>query len=412
MLILKTYNIFLKIIFSGIWAQLIMIISSVLFARLYSPEDFGTLAYLSGFASIIAIVSGWRFDYIAFSKKNEEKYIYNMIPLFLMFLMHLIFLIFAIVSNQFFDFFSGKSYWIIFFSFSSSIFYLSTQLLISIGNYSFFSKVRVFQALLQLLFGFLLFYLHFINGLIIAYSVSQLLVGFVVYRSYMKTKSDLNIYKLKECFLFDYKQAGYNTIMVLIQYSTPFAPILFGQYLFDSKEVGAFYLISSAIASPMSIFRRSLLNLFNGELTSVEKAKVLIINFKNKKIVLPFLFLTLITGIIFLNIYNQELVVLLFGKQWIKYSGYIVPLFVFFFLDMIFQPFTTLLPLWGKQKVAMLFECLRFLLVYLIVPVTAYLLSFSYFSFFNFYFITTTLVYLLIMLRVYKLINPPQIKTI
>lgn len=389
-----------------------MIISSILFARLYSPEDFGTLAYLSGFASIIAVVSGLRFDYMAFSKKNEEKYEFNLLTLCLMFLIHLIFIFFAIVSNQFFDFFSGNSYWLIFFSFCSSIFYLSTQLLVSIGNYNFFSKVRIFQALLQLFFGFLFFYLHWVNGLIIAYSISQLLIGFIVYKSYLKNKFNLNKHKLKQCFLFNYKQAGYNTLMVLIQYSTPFAPILFGEYLFDSKEVGAFYLISSAIASPMSILRRSLLNLFNGELTSVQKAKTLINNFKNKNFVLLCLLLTLVIGVISLNFYNEEIVLIFFGKQWLKYSNYLIPLFIFFFLDMIFQPFTTLLPLWGKQKFAMLFECLRFLLVYLIVPLIAYLMSFSYFSFFNFYFVCTTLVYLLIILKVYKLIYPSKIKTV
>jgi len=389
-----------------------MVISSVLFARLYSPEDFGALAYVSGFASIIAIVSGLRFDYIAFSKKEEEKHLFNVLTLFLMFLVHLIFIFFVIISNIFSDLFSGKSYWLVFFSFSSSIFYLSTQLLVSIGNYKYFSRVRILQALLQLVFGFLFFYLNWSNGLIIAYSLSQLIIGLIVYKSYLQKFSNLKRYNLKECFLAEYKQASYNTIIVLIQYATPFAPILLGQYLFESKEVGAFYLISSAVASPMSILRRSLLNLFNGEVTSVQKARNLMTNFKNKNIILIGLIFSFITCVLFLFFYSEDVVRLFFGTQWLRYSYYIVPLFVVFFLDMIFQPFTTLLPLWGKQKYSMFFECLRFLLVYLIVPIVAYLMSFSYFSFFNLYFLATTSVYILIILKVYRLIYPPKNKIV
>ncbi|MFC0428839.1 lipopolysaccharide biosynthesis protein [Chryseobacterium scophthalmum] len=403
---MKTYNIFFKIIFSGIWAQLLMVISSVLFARLYSPDDFGVLAYVSGFASIIAIVSGLRFDYIAFSKKEEEKHMFNVLTLFLMFVVHITLIFFVIISNFFSDLFSGRSYWLVFFSFSSSIFYLSTQLLVSIGNYKYFSRVRILQALLQLIFGFLFFYFNWNNGLVIAYSLSQLLIGLIVYNSYFKKISNLKINNLKECFLADYKHASYNTIIVLIQYATPFAPILFGQYLFNSKEVGAFYLISSAVASPMSILRRSLLNLFNGEVTSIQKAKDLITNFKKKNLVFLSLIFSFVFCVLFLFFYSEDVVLLFFGKQWLRYSYYVIPIFVFFFLDMIFQPFTTLLPLWGKQKFSMFFECLRFLLVFLVVPLVAYLMSFSYFSFFNFYFFATTLVYVLVIFKVYRSIYP------
>lgn len=404
---MKEYKILLSIIFSGIWAQLVMIIASVIFARLYSPTAFGTLAYVSGFASIIAIVSGLRFDYIVFSKKESEKPLYNSISFLIMLSLHVLIAVILIGIDVLSELISDRTYWLVFFSFSSSVFYLSTQLLISVGNYSFFSKVRVLQAIVQLGTGFVFFYLNPTVGLILAYSVSQLAIGFLVYYFNFKPLFYLKINDIKACFLLNFKNALYNSVIILIQYSTPFAPILIGEYLYRTNDVGAFFLLSSAICAPLAIFRRSLVNLFNGELTSPKKARVLIGRMTNKFLVLVAIIVAMLCGIVLIILFSKEIVLLAFGKQWLLYSNLMLPLFVFFFLDMIFQPFTTLLPLWGKQNYSMFLESIRFGLVFFVLPFLAFWLSFSYLNLVIGYFVLSTLIYILTIFKVFQYIMPP-----
>tara|TARA_R110002124_G_scaffold81872_12_gene215423 strand:- start:1889 stop:3115 length:1227 start_codon:yes stop_codon:yes gene_type:complete len=404
---LKEYKILLNIVFSGIWAQLVMIIASVVFARLYSPAAFGTLAYVSGFASIIAIVSGLRFDYIVFSKKDKEKSLYNIISFLIMFVFHLVVVFMILGLDLISDLISDRSYWLVFFSFSSSVFYLSTQLLISIKEYSFFSKIRVFQAIFQLGTGLLFFYVSPDIGLILAYSISQLLIGILVYYFNFNPFFNLKIKEIKDCFLENFKNAFHNSVIVLIQYSTPFAPILIGEYLYHTNDVGAFFLLSSAICAPLAIFRRSLVNLFNGELTSPRKARVLIGKTTNKLLILLGTLFLLVCGIVVILIFSEEIVLLVFGKQWVVYSDFMLPLFVFFYLDMFFQPFTTLLPLWGRQNYSMFLESLRFGLVYVLLPLLAFWLSLSYFNVLIGYFFLSTSIYILTILKVFKYIIPP-----
>ena len=384
-----------------------MIIASVIFARLYSPTAFGTLAYVSGFASIIAIVSGLRFDYIVFSKKESEKPLYNSISFLIMFSLHVLIAVILIGIDVLSELISDRTYWLVFFSFSSSVFYLSTQLLISVGNYSFFSKVRVLQAIVQLGTGFVFFYLNPTVGLILAYSVSQLAIGFLVYYFNFKSLFYLKINDIKACFLLNFKNALYNSVIILIQYSSPFAPILIGEYLYRTNDVGAFFLLSSAICAPLAIFRRSLVNLFNGELTSPKKARVLIGRMTNKFLVLVAIIVAMLCGIVLIILFSKEIVLLAFGKQWLLYSNLMLPLFVFFFLDMIFQPFTTLLPLWGKQNYSMFLESIRFGLVFFVLPFLAFWLSFSYLNLVIGYFVLSTLIYILTIFKVFQYIMPP-----
>jgi O-antigen/teichoic acid export membrane protein len=396
---LKKSKILLNIIFSSFWAQLIMVFGSIVFARIYNPSCFGTLAYLSGFASIIAIISGLRFDYIVFSKKNNEKSLYNITSFIVMFILHLLFIIVVSGIDLFSNFVDDKIYWIIFFSFSSSLFYLSTQLLISIQEYSLFSKTRILQAILQLFFGFFFFFMDSSVGLILAYSISQLIVGLLI--CYTKAVVKLNFEYIKDCFFKNYREATYNTTIILIQYSTPFAPILIGNYLYNSDDVGAFFLLSSAFSAPFAIFRRSLVNLFNGELTSPDRAKVVVGKTKNKGLILLVLLLVLLLGMLIIYFFSIDIIFLVFGEHWVGYSKYILPIFVFFYLDMIFQPFTTLLPLWGNQNYSMFLEIIRFSLVYLVLPFFAKLLGLNYLNYLVAYFILSTCIYLLNIFKVY-----------
>jgi O-antigen/teichoic acid export membrane protein len=253
--------------------------------------------------------------------------------------------------------------------------------------------------------GFLFYYLNPSIGLILAYAISQLFVGLLVYYFNFKSIFQRTLEEIKKCFLVNIRNSFYNSLIILIQYSTPFAPILIGKYLYQSNDVGAFFLLSSAICAPFAIFRRSLLNLFNGEMTSPNKAKILIGKTKDKVLILFGIIFFLLLGVVIICFFAKEIVFFIFGEQWVSYSNFILPIFVFFYLDMIFQPFTTLLTLWGRQNYSMFLESIRFGLVYLLLPFLAYFLGFTYINLLIAYFFFSTCIYILNIVKVYSYIT-------
>lgn len=403
---MKQIRIFLIFLGSGIGAQILMIIASLFFARFYSPDAFGMLAYFSGFASLFAIISGFRFDYLVFSKDNKEKIFYNWISLATMLLLHLMFftLIYFIRKSGFKS--EKNSYWLVFYSFSTSIFYLSTQLLISFNKYSTFSKVRILQAFLQLSIGIALFYMGVRSGLFLAYSLSQLVIGLLTYSFYLKSLRQVGIQDVKKYFGLDFKNASFNTLLILIQYSTPFAPIVIGNYFFNKSDVGAYFLFSSSIGAPLAIFRRSVINFLNGEVVSISKGKEIKDRLFSKATFILLLISVVLTFVIFIiSTFSKSIVQIVFGIKWNNYSNYLLPLFIFYFFDALLQPFTTLLPLWGKSSFAIQYEVLRFTLVFLLLPIFAALFHMTYFQVVILYFVFTTTVYLLNIYRIHKFVT-------
>ena len=94
------------------------------------------------------------------------------------------------------------------------------------------------------------------------------------------------------------------------------------------------------------------------------------------------------------------LVAALFGEKWLAHASLLPLLFVYFFLDALLQPLTTLLPLWGKEKYALLYEVLRFFLVFLVLPLGVFFWAYSFSQFLVLYFACMLLCYALTSLHV------------
>ena len=392
-------NLFIKLLSNGILVQFLTIISTLIFSRLFSVDQFGSLAFYVSFGSLIAVVGGLRFDYLILKENISEKLAGYFISNIISILMNLLIMLIAYIFQSKFDFLSDVNIFILFiFGLGFSLFNNLSQYLISKKNYKLFTRLRLIQVIGVFFIAlFMKFLFNSSNSMVYAYSLSQLCLGmggmlFIV-KTYNKSiKNEHPHVFLKKNF----HESFQNFTISFMQYSTPLMPVLIGGYIFDQKNIGAYFVFSQMISAPLNIFRRNLLIFFNGEFASkqkfndVIKAKIL-----TQRNLLLFTFsLTFISTILYFL--KNEVVAILLGTQWLPYSYLLLPLFIYFLFDCILQPFTTLLPLWGNANYSLTMEFFRFFLLIIILPLSTIYLKIEFFEF--------LMAYIIIMLTIYYIV--------
>lgn len=383
---------------SAVSVQLLMMLSVMVLSRLYDAESFGALAFYAGVASLYSVVSGFRYDYLAFGDVAERPHSYYALSL----LLSLIFSVLLIVVFIFSVLREGYSVSVIyFFCVSSAVFYLGTQYLIALKEYRLFARCRVLQVGLQALIGVSAVALAPNAGLLYAFMFSQLFVGLLIL---LKARASLARLDFSSVVVLGRKrkaEAFRQTVLVGLQYSTPFAPVLLGGFFFTASEVGGYFVMLQLFSGPASVFRRSAIYFLNGELASLSFAAGVIRAQRKKMLFITFLLVIgMLLGLMLAWWLQDVLVVTLFGDKWLAHASLLPLLFVYFFLDALLQPLTTLLPLWGREKYALLYEVIRFGLVFLLLPLGLFFLGFSFSQFLMLYFGCMLLCYVLISLHV------------
>lgn len=408
---MKELKTFSALVGSGLLAQCLMFISSLIFSRLYPPTSFGELGYYSGFSSLVAVVAGLRFDYIAFSQPMEQRATSFATALVCATGLHALILA-ALLSANTADFAPSKtSYWLLVFSVATSTFYLATQFLIATAEYQLFARARMTQAVLQLLLGLAFYYVDIKIGLLICYSISQLLVGILLFQRYGKAVLQQKFAQISRRWNSSSSAAAHNTLLILLLYATPFAPILLGTAIYSAEEIGAYFLFSSAFAAPFAVFRRSAINVLNAEVASPHKA--LVIARSAKKFVPGAVAIALaitLASLLLFGSAGHEVTLIIFGKAWVNYSTLMLPVFLFHFADAILQPFSTLLPLWGHQSLAMKFEVSRFLLVFAGLPTTVLLTQATFYHSLIFFYAIMIFIYGMIFAAICILVMNARIE--
>lgn len=390
-------SVFLLMLGSGGVTQLALFLGAILLARMYGPENFGMLAFYLGIGSVVAVVSGLRFELIGFSQEADKKNIYYVLSLVASVVVVLLVFGFSLLFNY------DAACVLLLICASSALFYLTTQHLISVGSYRLFSILRLLQVIAQVVVGVLLFEILPDNGLLIAYSLSQLIIGLYILVWSLDCFKGICIAQLKAAFEVKLKGALSNSLTSLLQYSTPFAPALLGSFFYSSAEVGAYFVVSQAIAAPLAIFRRSVINFLNGQAATPKKALEIL------KGLSAYLFPMLLGGGLFIffigfcaSLYGTELMALLFGPHWQGFGSIVVPILIYFIMDMLLQPLTTLLPLWGYHGQALKFEGIRFLLVFAVLPAYALLSGVGFEGFLSLYFLLMMSVYVITLIEVFS----------
>lgn len=364
---------------SSILAQAILVGCSILFARLYSPDAFGTLAYVTGVTSIATTVVGLRFDHMAFSRPNDQKrQLYQAAFLFFV-MLSVVASVLALLAARFFPAHGKELGWLMPFAVANGMYYLCSQWQIAQGAYGSFGRVRVIQAILQLGIGIALCFVAPDRGLLLAILLSQVVAAILVCAG--KDMRQLNVFDAST-FRFlksNFSPALVNSVSALLQYSTPLAPIVLGPIFFSKQEIGAYFLFSSAFSAPCAIFRRSILSYFNGEVKSAEQIRAMLGRTAGSHArAIWALGCVGVLAALLLHLNAAALTCLVFGRDWRPYAALMVPLALFFAADTVLQPFSTFLGMWGRERVQMVIEISRFMLTCVAWPVLVYILKLEF----------------------------------
>ncbi|HIH7692852.1 TPA: type 8 capsular polysaccharide synthesis protein Cap8K [Staphylococcus aureus] len=322
---------FLMILSSGI-AQVILIITTPIITRLYSPTEFGEFTIFSNIAMILIPIINARYDLLIVNTKNDRSAnILSQISFLISLLILLILIpIFAISAclypNCILDFI-----FIIIMLFLVSLTNIFTNYLNKERKYKVLSLINVFRAgsmaLLQIIFGLLALGSL---GLIIGFSLSYIAGITLGYKTF---KKHFNIVRDKEetkaLFLENKNQLVYSTPSILLNSLSFSVVVFFIGILYTNTEVGIYGMAIRVLGIPVTIISLGLSKIFMQQANDyyIEHG-----NFRN--LLLKFSSILVIVSIILyvpLYLFSEELVNILLGHSWvdaITVIKIVIPLFV------------------------------------------------------------------------------------
>lgn len=322
---------FLMILSSGI-AQVILIITTPIITRLYSPAEFGEFTIFSNIAMILIPIINARYDLLIVNAKNDRSAnILSQISFLISLLILLILIPILAISAWLYPNFILDFIFIIIMLFLVSLTNIFTNYLNKERKYKVLSLINVFRAgsmaLLQIIFGLLSLGSL---GLIIGFSLSYITGITLGYKTF---KKHFNIVRNKEetkaLFLENKNQLVYSTPSILLNSLSFSVVVFFIGILYTNTEVGIYGMAIRVLGIPVTIISLGLSKIFMQQANDyyIERG-----NFRN--LLLKFSSTLVIVSIILyvpLYLFSEELVNILLGYSWvdaITVIKIVIPLFV------------------------------------------------------------------------------------
>lgn len=393
-------SVFIKLMSSGILVQLLMIATTLVFTRLFSVENFGELAFYASYGSILAVISGLRFDYLNLKDSIHDKYVGYLVSSMCCIILNIIIFFLLFVASYFYDVLSKYSLYSMFlFGISYGLFHSLSQYFIANKDYKNFIFCRLVQVSSIFIIGLSLYLAQYNNNpLILSYSFAQLLLGFIGLLIIIRNNVvETTIQQTRVFFNENLSEALKNTIISFAQYSAPLVPVLIGGMLFDEKNIGAYFVFAQMISAPLSVIRRNLLVYLNGEFSSIQKFRSLFKYINKKYIALGCIFILFAFAVVYFL--DEEITLLVLGGQWVVFSYMFFPLLLYFIIDTVLQPITTLLPLWGNANYSISLEVLKIILLTTMLPLLTIYFSLSFMGFLLLFIAIMIIAYVMITLK-------------
>lgn len=322
---------FLMILSSGI-AQVILIITTPIITRLYSPTEFGEFTIFSNIAMILIPIINARYDLLIVNTKNDRSAnILSQISFLISLLILLILIPIFAISAWLYPNFILDFIFIIIMLFLVSLTNIFTNYLNKERKYKVLSLINVFRAgsmaLLQIIFGLLALGSL---GLIIGFSLSYIAGITLGYKTF---KKHFNIVRDKEetkaLFLENKNQLVYSTPSILLNSLSFSVVVFFIGILYTNTEVGIYGMAIRVLGIPVTIISLGLSKIF------MQQANDYYIEYGNfRNLLLKFssiLVIVSITLYVPLYLFSEELVNILLGHSWvdaITVIKIVIPLFV------------------------------------------------------------------------------------
>ncbi|HCX9347263.1 TPA: type 8 capsular polysaccharide synthesis protein Cap8K [Staphylococcus aureus] len=400
---------FLMILSSGI-AQVILIITTPIITRLYSPTEFGEFTIFSNIAMILIPIINARYDLLIVNTKNDRSAnILSQISFLISLLILLILIPIFAISAWLYPNFILDFIFIIIMLFLVSLTNIFTNYLNKERKYKVLSLINVFRAgsmaLLQIIFGLLALGSL---GLIIGFSLSYIAGITLGYKTF---KKHFNIVRDKEetkaLFLENKNQLVYSTPSILLNSLSFSVVVFFIGILYTNTEVGIYGMAIRVLGIPVTIISLGLSKIFMQQANDyyIEHG-----NFRN--LLLKFSSILVIVSIILyvpLYLFSEELVNILLGHSWvdaITVIKIVIPLFV---IRLIVSTVSLSVILLQKQQLELILQAL-FLIGTTVTFVISKMLNLTFLNFVSINTVVLILSYMIFFIALYYFAKNKQFK--
>lgn len=350
----------LKLTSSSVMAQLIVIISSPLLTRLYTPEDFGVFALFLSVITILATLANLRYDQAIIIPKDNEKgkqlvYLCLFINLFVF---TITFVILYLFSHDIFRFFNLEKlqgfYWILAISvLFIGVFQAFNYWLLRNKEFDTIAKIKVQQSLVIVICQ-LIFFKFGALCLLVGHTVGQLF-GVLKNGYNFLTTTKINFITMKEVF-FDYINfPKYSIWSALLNNIGAQLPVFLFTLYFSPAIAGLYLLTQRVIKGPLTIVSQAVTQIFLSNLRNEESSiqnKILKINNFLTTIVLVPLAIIVVAG--------EQIFSIVFGEGWGEAGKVAAILIPWIFMVFLCTPIGSLLEYKGMQKEYLIFQVCLF----------------------------------------------------
>ncbi|HDG5395302.1 TPA: type 8 capsular polysaccharide synthesis protein Cap8K [Staphylococcus aureus] len=400
---------FLMILSSGI-AQVILIITTPIITRLYSPTEFGEFTIFSNIAMILIPIINARYDLLIVNTKNDRSAnILSQISFLISLLILLILIPIFAISAWLYPNFILDFIFIIIMLFLVSLTNIFTNYLNKERKYKVLSLINVFRAgsmaLLQIIFGLLALGSL---GLIIGFSLSYIAGITLGYKTF---KKHFNIVRDKEetkaLFLENKNQLVYSTPSILLNSLSFSVVVFFIGILYTNTEVGIYGMAIRVLGIPVTIISLGLSKMFMQQANDyyIEHG-----NFRN--LLLKFSSILVIVSIILyvpLYLFSEELVNILLGHSWvdaITVIKIVIPLFV---IRLIVSTVSLSVIVLQKQQLELILQAL-FLIGTTVTFVISKMLNLTFLNFVSINTVVLIVSYMIFFIALYYFAKNKQFK--
>ncbi|MBO8823609.1 type 8 capsular polysaccharide synthesis protein Cap8K [Staphylococcus aureus] len=400
---------FLMILSSGI-AQVILIITTPIITRLYSPTEFGEFTIFSNIAMILIPIINARYDLLIVNTKNDRSAnILSQISFLISLLILLILIPIFAISAWLYPNFILDFIFIIIMLFLVSLTNIFTNYLNKERKYKVLSLINVFRAgsmaLLQIIFGLLALGSL---GLIIGFSLSYIAGITLGYKTF---KKHFNIVRDKEetkaLFLENKNQLVYSTPSILLNSLSFSVVVFFIGILYTNTEVGIYGMAIRVLGIPVTIISLGLSKIFMQQANDyyIEHG-----NFRN--LLLKFSSILVIVSIILyvpLYLFSEELVNILLGHSWVDAITVIKIVIPFFVIRLIVSTVSLSVIVLQKQQLELILQAL-FLIGTTVTFVISKMLNLTFLNFVSINTVVLILSYMIFFIALYYFAKNKQFK--
>lgn len=369
------YNI--SIIAGGTFvAQGIALLLSPIITRLYSPAEYGLFTSFSALVSLIAI--GASLDYHkAIPILKDEKQVSSLISLstWILVIFTLFFTMLTLLfGNSLLIMLNNESLIEYKLIIPLGIFILGcnailSQVLLKNKNFKLISFTQILTVTFTNSINIILGYLAFGHiGLLIGFFFGRVIgvtIMLIKNLKYIKITDFCRLSEMKYLLKRYKKFAAYTAPSNYVYTASNQLPLIFLTGIFGTAIAGLFGIANSVVKLPLTLISQSVAKVFYAEAASIGKNNPLKIK-QDAISLMKKLALLAVVPALALFLFGPVLFSIVFGSNWEEAGTYASLLSISLFFHFIITPFGRLLEIFEKQKIGLLFNILRLLLVFFI----------------------------------------------